>query len=157
MHTQQYPSDSVGAHELEDAVHRRQAGKRASRCPVLGASLAVALALGCGPAIDGPPFDVLIYVLDTCRADRIGTYGYQRPTTPAIDALAADPDAVVYMHNYVAGNWTKPATASLFTGAHVHQHGVTNTHAEADGASTRLRRPRVAEQGGTGDSDVAVA
>ncbi len=112
----------------------RPAGKAISR---LAGILVAALALGCGPAIDGPPFDVVIYVLDACRADRIGAYGYPRPTTPEIDALAADPDAVVYQRNYVAGNWTKPATASLFTGAHVHQHGVTNTHTEVDGGRYR--------------------
>ncbi len=87
--------------------------------------------------MDGPPFDVLIYVLDACRADRIGAYGYERPTTPAIDALAADSDAVVYTRHYVAGNWTKPVTASLFTGTHVHQHGVTNTHVEVAGRRYR--------------------
>ncbi len=93
------------------------------------------LALGCGPARveDGSAFDVVIYVIDACRADRIGAYGYPRPTTPAIDALAADPDAVVYTRHYVAGNWTKPATASLFTSTYVHRHGVTDTHSEVAG------------------------
>ncbi|MEM7351944.1 MAG: sulfatase [Acidobacteriota bacterium] len=90
--------------------------------------------LACAPAQveDGSSFDVLIYVLDACRADRIGAYGYSRPTTPTIDALAEDPDTVLYTRHYVAGNWTKPATASLFTSSYVHQHGVTHTHAEIE-------------------------
>ncbi len=39
--------------------------------------LLTALVLGCGLARieDGSSFDVLIYVLDACRADRIGAYG----------------------------------------------------------------------------------
>ncbi len=102
----------------------------------IGPSLAslLALALGCGPARveKGPPFDVLIYVLDACRADRIGAYGYPRPTTPEIDAVASDPDAVTYSRLYVAGNWTKPATASLFTSKYVHQHQVTNLHSKVE-------------------------
>lgn len=97
--------------------------------PVL-ASL-FALVLGCGPAqVEDGTFDVLIYVLDACRADRLGAYGYERPTSPALDALAADPDTVVYTRHYVSANWTKPATASLFTGTYVHQHGVTDLPAE---------------------------
>ncbi len=97
---------------------------------VLAGVLLAALALGCGRVVEGPPFDVLIYVLDACRPDRMGAYGYPRPTTPAIDALASDSEAVVYTRHYVASNWTKPATASLFTGASVHQHGVVNLHTE---------------------------
>jgi glucan phosphoethanolaminetransferase (alkaline phosphatase superfamily) len=31
--------------------------------------------------------NVLIVVLDTLRADRVSCYGYDRPTTPHIDAL----------------------------------------------------------------------
>ena len=42
---------------------------------------------------DGPPFDVLILTLDACRADRIGAYGYDRPTSPHLNALAADRNA----------------------------------------------------------------
>ncbi len=88
----------------------------------------LALALGCGPAGvgDGTKFDVLIYVLDACRPDRIGAYGYERPTTPELDALAADPDTVLFTRHHVVANWTKPATASLFTGKYMYQHGVTN-------------------------------
>ncbi len=67
---------------------------------------------------------ILIVVLDACRADRLGCYGYDRPTSPAIDALAGDPDAVVYLDHHVQGAFTKSSTASLFTGLYVFQHGV---------------------------------
>ncbi len=122
MHTHQHLSTAV-------AASRRHRGR------LLGGLLTAALALGCGPTpvADGSSFDVLIYVLDACRADRIGAYGYGRPTTPAIDALAADPDAVVYTRHYVASNWTKPATASLFTGTYVHQHRITSLHYQVQG------------------------
>lgn len=68
--------------------------------------------------------DILMFVLDACRADHMGCYGYRRETTPAIDTLANDPDAVMFRHHYVQGTWTKASTASLFTGLFPFQHGV---------------------------------
>lgn len=79
----------------------------------------------------------MIYELDACRADRMAYAGYERPTTPALDELAADPDAVVYLRHYVAGNWTKASTASLFTGRYVYQHGVAATDKLVEGRKYR--------------------
>lgn len=85
------------------------------------------LAIACGPVgstlSDAPP-SILVIVLDACRADHMGCYGYGRDTTPAIDALASDPNSVVYRQHYVQGAWTKSSTASLFTGLFPFQHGV---------------------------------
>jgi arylsulfatase len=33
---------------------------------------------------------VILVVIDTLRADHVGAYGYQRNTTPVLDALARD-------------------------------------------------------------------
>jgi arylsulfatase A-like enzyme len=79
-------------------------------------------------------FDIVLAVLDACRPDKIGAYGFERETSPAIDALARDPDAVLFRRHYVAGSWTKPSTASLFTGFFPHQHGVLMGH--RDGRAT---------------------
>jgi choline-sulfatase len=38
---------------------------------------------------DAPRRNVLLITLDSVRADHLGAWGYQRPTSPAIDALAA--------------------------------------------------------------------
>jgi arylsulfatase A-like enzyme len=88
-----------------------------------------------------PKFDVLVVVLDACRADKFGAYGFERDTTPHTDRLAADPDAVVFRHHYSQGAWTKPSTASLFTGLLVRQHGVSRGHerVEIDGQATKFR------------------
>ncbi len=67
---------------------------------------------------------VLIVMLDSCRADKLGVYGFERPTTPRIDALAADPDAVVFRWHFTQAPHTKASTASLFTGTYPFQHGV---------------------------------
>jgi len=34
--------------------------------------------------------NVIMVVLDTHRFDRIGAYGYQRPTTPNLDSIASE-------------------------------------------------------------------
>jgi arylsulfatase A-like enzyme len=86
-----------------------------------------------------PDFSILIIVLDACRADKIGLYGFERETSPTIDALGRDPDAVVYRHHYVQGTWTKPSTASLFTGRLVHEHGVTMSHQKVAGRGRVFR------------------
>src|SRR5262245_45673355 len=105
--------------------------------PVRMGALAVACGLlfGCR-ATGGAPsgdFSVLIVVLDACRADKIGCYGFERDSTPNLDALARDPDAVVFRRHYVQGTWTKPSTASLFTGTYVFQHKVLTDHQRGAG------------------------
>jgi len=78
----------------------------------------------CGRGAPERRQNVLVVVLDACRPDKFGCYGFDRPTTPAIDRLASDPDAVLFERHYVQGDWTKPSTASLFTGLYVYQHRV---------------------------------
>jgi arylsulfatase A-like enzyme len=74
------------------------------------ASLPVA---GSGP-------NILVLVADTLRADHVSGYGYQRPTTPRIDRLAAE--GQLFLDAYSASSWTLPAHASLFTGRRVYEH-----------------------------------
>ena len=56
---------------------------------------------------------VVVYLVDTLRADHTGPYGYTRDTTPELDAFAKD--AVVFDQAIAAASWTKPSVASLFT------------------------------------------
>ncbi len=77
---------------------------------------------------DPPPFNIVILTLDACRADALGCYGLDRPTTPAIDEVARDPDSVIFRSHHVQGAWTKASVASLFTGVYVKQHGVVLGH-----------------------------
>lgn len=64
---------------------------------------------------------VLLITLDTTRADRLGAYGYERPTSPHLDALASE--AVVHTRAYSTTTWTLPSHASLFTGLFPISHG----------------------------------
>lgn len=63
----------------------------------------------------------LILSLDTTRADRLGIYGYARPTSPNLDRLAHE--GAWYEHAYTTATWTLPAHASLFTGKFPTSHG----------------------------------
>lgn len=64
--------------------------------------------------------DILFLVLDTQRADRISAYGYQRETSPHLDALAAD--ATFFRYGYSPAQWTVPSHTSMFTGLYPSFH-----------------------------------
>ena len=83
-----------------------------------------ALACGCAEP-EAPRPDVLVFLVDTLRADHLSTYGYER-ATPAIDAFARD--AVVFERAYSPTTWTRPATASLLAGVMPAQHGAVRLH-----------------------------
>jgi arylsulfatase A-like enzyme len=70
--------------------------------------------------IVGKP-DLVLFVIDTLRADRVHCYGgASAPNTPEMDKLAAD--GVRVEHALSASSWTLPAHASLFTSRYVSQH-----------------------------------
>ena len=89
------------------------------RLPSVSARLApalVPLALLASCADRGPrPNDtnVVMVVVDTLRRDHVSCYGYERETTPHIDALAAD--GVRFETAYSQSPWTTPSLASLLT------------------------------------------
>jgi choline-sulfatase len=68
------------------------------------------------------PPNVVIYLVDTLRADHLGVYGYDKPTSPRIDAFARD--AVVFEDAQAQASWTRPAVASIFTGLEPDRHDV---------------------------------
>ena len=83
-------------------------------------SLVLALAVGCSEAPQEPP-NVILISLDTVRADHLGCYGYERDTSPALDALAEV--STRYETSYATSPWTLPTHASMFTGKHSFEHG----------------------------------
>lgn len=68
--------------------------------------------------------NVVLVVMDTLRADRLSSYGYVRPTSPRLDALAAR--GVLFETCYSSASWTWPATASILTGLTPLEHGVVS-------------------------------
>jgi arylsulfatase A-like enzyme len=82
----------------------------------------MAFALACA---ETPPRPSLILIsIDTLRADRLGSYGYERDTSPALDALAAR--GVRFETVIAEASWTLPSHMTLFTGLSPSVHGVTS-------------------------------
>ena len=79
--------------------------------------------------------NVLLYLVDTLRSDRLGAYGNRRQLTPALDALAAE--SLVFEHAFAHSSWTKPSVASILTGLLPFEHGVNHRrHRLADSFTT---------------------
>jgi arylsulfatase A-like enzyme len=81
--------------------------------------------LACGeaaPAAPPPPPNVLLLVIDCLRGDALSAVGYQRPTTPHLDALARE--GVLFRHAFAQASWTRPSLPTLLTGLYPSEHGM---------------------------------
>ncbi|GJM20612.1 MAG: hypothetical protein DHS20C15_05270 [Planctomycetota bacterium] len=101
----------------------------------LSLALLLCLLAACGSEADessgeqGPddaerrPHVVLISI-DTLRADHLSCYGYERETSPVLDALAEE--AYLFENVIAASSSTGPSHTSLFTGVLPRVHGIYN-------------------------------
>jgi arylsulfatase A-like enzyme len=110
-------------------------GMRLGRWCVAGvaaAAVATAFATAGPERSDGPAPDaaapagaarpnVLLYLCDTLRADRLSCYGFEKPTSPEIDAFAQD--ATRFLDCRAVTSWTKPSVASMVTSLYPTMHG----------------------------------
>ena len=67
--------------------------------------------------------NVLFVLIDTLRAERLGSYGYERDTSPNLDRLASQ--GVRFARHLSQSSWTKCSMASLWTGLYPTRTGVT--------------------------------
>ena len=67
--------------------------------------------------------NVLFILIDTLRADHLGSYGYERDTSPELDRLAAG--GVRFDRHMSQSSWTKSSMASLWTGLYPARTGIT--------------------------------
>jgi len=95
-----------------------------------------------GPIADDRK-SVLLVSLDTVRADHLGAYGYRRPTSPTLDAIAAE--GTRFENAIAPSPHTVTSHATVFTGLHpfrtgVHSawHGFTNRQTPVDPSLTML-------------------
>jgi arylsulfatase A-like enzyme len=68
--------------------------------------------------------NVIIVSIDTLRADRLGSWGYERPTSPTIDVLAAN--GVRFANAQAEAPWTLPSHMTLMSGLFPFAHGTTS-------------------------------
>jgi arylsulfatase A-like enzyme len=77
------------------------------------------------PALAPPRLPhVIVMSVDTLRADRLGADGHDRPTSPAVDAFAAE--SLLFERAISQAPSTTPAHMSMFTGLTPSVHGVVN-------------------------------
>jgi arylsulfatase A-like enzyme len=89
----------------------------ATRAWLLVTALLLVLISGCGKE---PRYNVVIVTIDTLRSDRLGCYGYGRPTSPRIDRFA---DGAALFENVVCqSSQTLPSHTSIFLGTHPRTH-----------------------------------
>ncbi len=65
---------------------------------------------------------MLFILVDAMRADRLGCYGYDRPTSPNLDALAEE--GVIFTDAVAPAAWTQVSIPSLMTGRRPREHGI---------------------------------
>jgi len=106
-----------------DSESRKQLNRKEFLKLGIGAGLSAGLAVGTGCArrAGRDKSNIVLIVLDTTRVDRLSCYGYDRPTTPNLDLLAAE--SILYTDAISSSSWTLPAHATLFTGKFVTSHG----------------------------------
>jgi arylsulfatase A-like enzyme len=104
-----------------------------------GAALGLALLSGC--ARESGPASVLVVVIDTLRADHVGAYGYERPTTPNLDRLEGG-SWIRFEHAIAHSPWTLPSFASLLTSLPPPVHLAGERVAERKDGKTALHRLR---------------
>lgn len=80
--------------------------------------------------------DIVLVSIDSLRPDHLGCYGYAKPTSPTIDALARD--GARFETAVSSTSWTLPAHAALFTGLIDSAHGVVDNGLALDARHTTL-------------------
>ena len=80
--------------------------------------------------------NILLIVVESLRADHIGSLGYHQDTTPSIDRLASE--GTLYTNTIAASSWTLPSCVSIMTSLYPGVHGVINTYKQLPQDATTL-------------------
>ena len=119
--------------------------RRPARLGLLAWPALLACAAGCQkegsqpPAAPQPKTNVVLFLIDTLRADRMSLYGHDKLTTPFLDEIAQE--AVVFDHAQAPAPWTLPSVPSIMTSTFPCEHGVT-----VDGEKLSKDIPTLAER-----------
>lgn len=88
------------------------------------------------PAVAPARPDVVVVIIDSIRADHMGAWGYDKPTTPRIDEYASK--SVLFERAYTTAPWTLPTVATLMTGTHPYVVGIREKQSKVDEHVTTL-------------------
>ncbi|MFC1783937.1 sulfatase-like hydrolase/transferase, partial [Planctomycetota bacterium] len=77
--------------------------------------------------------NVILISIDTCRADHLNCYGFERPTTPRIDEIAGE--GTIFTRARSPIPLTLPAHCSMLTGTYPPYHQVHDNVTYKLGAS----------------------
>jgi len=90
------------------------------------------------PPARGSPLlpNVLLWVMDTTRADHLSCCGYERRTTPFLETLAAR--GVTFEDAVSPSPWTLPGHASILTGRFPRSHGAHWQHWKLENENVSL-------------------
>ena len=100
---------------------------RPFRCPGSRLAVLALLAAACTPPASpgsegsGGRDNVVVILIDTLRADHLGHHGYDRPTSPFLDELAADHVSFTRAHG--TAPHTVPSVLSLWSATYPARHG----------------------------------
>lgn len=65
---------------------------------------------------------VVLIIFDALNAKHLGTYGYARPTSPNVDAIARE--GLLFRNHVSNSSWTRPSFTTIITGLSKAEHGV---------------------------------
>ena len=94
-------------------------GETCGVLPEVRATLVLAIAClgvlagGCAREAPARP-NVIVWLVDTLRADHLHAYGAARQTSPTLDGLAGG--GVLFEQVHAHANWTQPSVASILSG-----------------------------------------
>ena len=96
-----------------------------------------------GVDLDVAPKNLLMVIFDTTRADHFSTYGYEKPTTPTVDALAKR--GAQFDFAYSQSSLTPVSAGAFFTGTLPNRHGIRSLmsvgkESLSEGAETLAQR-----------------
>jgi len=83
-----------------------------------------------------PDPHVVLYLIDTLRADHLGCYGYPHATSPFFDALAEE--SALFENAFSQGPWTVPSVASLMTSSYTSVHRMINVRQKLPESATTI-------------------
>ena len=125
----------------------RRPAHRSAGLFLLAASLFAGLAAGaCAPGRPADAPNVLLITIEALRPDHLGLFGYRRPTTPNLDALARR--GVAFRQAVTVAGRTVQSFPSILTGVDPPTHGLRYEGQSSDIIAGRLTLTRVLKDRG---------